>query len=43
MNQWAFVAAAYGLAALAIAGLVAWAWISMRRAEQAAEAVRRGR
>ncbi|MDV3257783.1 MAG: heme exporter protein CcmD [Sphingomonas sp.] len=43
MNQWAFVAAAYGLAVLAIAGLVAWSWVSMRRAEQAAEAVRRGR
>lgn len=43
MNQWAFVAAAYGLAAIATAGLITWAWLSMRRAEEAAEAVRRGR
>ena len=27
MNQWAFVTAAYGLAALATVGLVAWAWL----------------
>ena len=43
MNQWAFVAAAYGLAATATAGLILWAWLSMRRAEKSAEAVRRSR
>ena len=41
MNQWAFVIAAYGLAAAATAGLVAWAYWSMRKAEADAEAVKR--
>ena len=41
MNQWAFVTAAYGLAALATSGLVAWAYLSMRKAETDAEAVKR--
>jgi len=41
MNQWAFVAAAYGLFALAIAALTLWAWRSMRRAEAELEAVKR--
>jgi len=43
MNQWAFVTAAYGLAALATLGLVAWAWLSMRNAEADAEAAKRPR
>ena len=41
MNQWAFVTAAYGLAALATVGLVVWAYLSMRQAEADAEAVKR--
>ena len=41
MNQWAFVIAAYGLAALATIGLVAWSYWSMRIAEADAEAVKR--
>ena len=41
MNQWAFVAAAYAIALLLTAGLVAWAWASMRRAEAAADAITR--
>jgi cbb3-type cytochrome oxidase subunit 3 len=41
MNQWPFVIAAYGLAALATIGLVAWAYWSMRKAEADAEAVTR--
>jgi hypothetical protein len=41
MNQWAFVLAAYGLAALATVGLVAWAFLSMSKAEAGAEAVKR--
>ena len=41
MNQWAFVTAAYGLAALATLGLVAWAYLSMRKAEADAEAAKR--
>ena len=41
MNQWAFVMAAYGLVALTTAGLVVWAWRSMRIAETGAEAAKR--
>lgn len=41
MNQWAFVTAAYSLSALATLGLVAWAFLSMRKAEADAEAVKR--
>lgn len=41
MNQWTFVIAAYGLAGLATAGLVAASYWSMRRAEAEAEAVKR--
>jgi hypothetical protein len=43
MSQWVFVIAAYGLAALATVGLVAWAYWSMRIAEADAEAVKRRR
>lgn len=43
MNQWAFVIAAYGLAAAATIGLVASAFLSMRKAEAAAEALKRRR
>lgn len=41
MNQWSFVIAAYAVVALGIAGLVAFAILSMRRAERAADAVKR--
>ena len=41
MSQWSFVIAAYGLAALATIGLAAWAYLSMRKAEAGAEAVKR--
>ena len=41
MNQWEFVIAAYGLAALATSGLVTWAYWSMRRAEADAELAKR--
>ena len=41
MNQWTFVTAAYGLAAIATLGLIAWAYLSMRKAEADAEAVKR--
>lgn len=43
MSQWAFVAAAYGLTALGTFGLVAAAYLTMRRAEAEAEAVKRRR
>jgi hypothetical protein len=41
MNQWAFVAAAYGVAVALTAALLLWAFASMRRAEAAAEALNR--
>ena len=41
MNQWTFVMAAYGLVALATAGLVLWSYLSMRGAEAEADAARR--
>ena len=41
MSQWAFVIAAYGAAGFATAGLVAWAFLSMRKAEGDAEAAKR--
>ena len=40
MNQWAFVVGAYLLTLLATFGLVAWAFLSMRSEEAAAEAVK---
>ena len=41
MNPWPFVAAAYCVAILLTATLLLWAYTSMRRAEAAAEALRR--
>ena len=41
MNPWPFVAAAYGAAILLTAGLLMWAFASMRRAEAAADALTR--
>jgi hypothetical protein len=41
MSQWAFVLAAYGLAALATLGLIGWSFLAMRAAEADAEAVKR--
>ena len=41
MNQWAFVIGAYALVLLATLGLVIWAWQSMHRAEDDAEALKR--
>ena len=41
MNPWPFVAAAYAVTILAIAGLVVWAFASMRRAEAAADKLRK--
>ncbi len=40
MTQWSFVIAAYAVTLLAVAGLVLWAWASMRRAEAAADSLR---
>ena len=41
MNQWSFVLAAYGVVVLATVILLLASWRAMRRAEAAAEAVRR--
>ena len=40
MNHWAFVLAAYAVTVVAVAGLVVWAYASMRRAEAAADQLR---
>jgi hypothetical protein len=41
MSHWTFVAAAYAVAIIAVAGLVLWAYASMRRAEDAADKLRK--
>lgn len=40
MNPWPFVAAAYAVTLLAVAGLILWARASMRRSEAAADELR---
>ena len=41
MNPWPFVIAAYGMSVALTATLLLWALASMRRAEAAADALRR--
>jgi len=41
MNPWPFVTAAYAVVTLLTAGLLLWAFASMRRAESAADALKR--
>jgi hypothetical protein len=41
MNAWTFVLAAYGVTGAGTAGLIAWAWRSMRTAEAQADALKR--
>jgi hypothetical protein len=41
MNPWPFVTAAYAVAIGATAALLLWAYASMRRAEAAADALKR--
>jgi Na+/H+-translocating membrane pyrophosphatase len=41
MNPWPFVIAAYFVALAGTAGLVLWAYASMRRAEAAADTLKR--
>ena len=41
MDQWTFVTGAYAVAGLLTAGLLLWAWASMRRSEAAADALTR--
>jgi hypothetical protein len=41
MNPWSFVAAAYLVAICLTAGLLGWSFASMRRAEAAADQLKR--
>jgi len=41
MNAWAFVIAAYGVTVALTAALLLWAYASMRRAEAAADSLKR--
>ena len=41
MNPWPFVTAAYAVAILVTAGLLLWAFVSMRRAEAKADTLKR--
>jgi hypothetical protein len=41
MNPWPFVAAAFGVAVTLTLALLLWAFTSMRRAEAAADALKR--
>lgn len=42
MSHWTFVIAAYAVAAIGTGGLALVSWLAMRRAEAAADALRRG-
>jgi hypothetical protein len=41
MNHWPFVIAAYGIAIGGTVALLAWAYVTMRRAEAAADELKR--
>jgi hypothetical protein len=41
LNQWDFVVLAYGVAGIALALLIIWAWRAMARAEARRDAARR--
>jgi len=41
MNPWSFVTAAYAVAVVLTVALLLWAFASMRRAETAADALKR--
>ncbi len=41
MNQWPFIVAAYAIAIGATALLTLWSYVAMRRAEAAADALRK--
>ena len=43
MNHWSFVTAAYAVALVATAALLIWAYLSMRKAEAAADELTRRR
>ena len=41
MSQWTFVTAAYAVALIATGGLLMWAFLSMHKAEAAADELKR--
>lgn len=41
LDQWDFVIAAYVVGILATSVMIGWAWVSMRRAENRRESVRK--
>ena len=41
LAHWPFIIGAYAIGGLGTIGLVAWSWLAMRRAEAAADALRR--
>lgn len=41
MNPWPFVIASYAVVILGSAGIALWAWRAMRKAERAAESLRK--
>lgn len=43
MSHWSFVTAAFAVALVATAGLLAWAFLTMRKAEAAADELKRSR
>jgi hypothetical protein len=43
MNHWAFVTAAYAVAVIATVCLLAWAYVTMRKAEAAADELKQQR
>ena len=43
LAHWPFILGAYAIGGLGTIGLVAWSWLAMRRAEAAADALRRER
>lgn len=43
MSPWPFVVASYAMTVAGTAGLLAWSWVAMRRAEAEADAVKRKR
>lgn len=43
MNPWPFILAAYALTLTGTIGLALWSWAAMRRAENAADALKRAK
>ncbi|MDJ0977213.1 MAG: heme exporter protein CcmD [Erythrobacter sp.] len=41
LPQWDYVLAAYAVMVLAMAAMIAWSWLAMRRAEKRRDAVKR--